>query len=165
MNLFTSKEQELVSEDVFASLKVGGDYVYDAHLKWKEGEEVDTFYESLPFRADRQQPVEPAPSLYEGDVRAVTLDSYERNAAARRKCLEHYGYSCQACGVHLFDVYGPAGQGVIHVHHHTPISTAKARHEVDPVGDLVPLCPNCHSVAHRRATPYTLADLRAMLRR
>ena len=31
-----------------------------------------------------------------------------------------------------------------------------------PWGDLVPLCPNCHAMAHRRRIPYTVAELRAM---
>jgi predicted HNH restriction endonuclease len=35
---------------------------------------------------------------------------------------------------------------------------------VDPIADLRPVCPNCHAVIHRANPPYTLDDVRDMLR-
>jgi len=36
--------------------------------------------------------------------------------------------------------------------------------QLDPVKDLRPICPNCHAMIHRREPPYTIEDLRVMLR-
>ena len=47
-------------------------------------------------------------------------------------------------------VYGERGVGFIHVHHLKPLSEISKEYEVDPIGDLRPLCPNCHAMIHRR---------------
>jgi 5-methylcytosine-specific restriction protein A len=60
--------------------------------------------------------------------------------------------------------YGPVGAGFIEVHHVTPVSSMGPDYLVDPRADLVPLCPNCHSIAHRREVAYTVVEIRAMLR-
>lgn len=100
----------------------------------------------------------------EGARRTVTINAFERNADARRRCLEHYGYDCAVCGVNLQDRYGDAGSGLIHVHHLTPIADIAAPYHVDPIRDRRPVCPTCHAVIHRADPPYTIEDVRAMLR-
>jgi len=52
--------------------------------------------------------------------------------------------------------------GVIEVHHLTPLATVRGVHEVDAVRDLRPLCPNCHTMAHRREPPYTMDALKTL---
>ena len=52
--------------------------------------------------------------------------------------------------------YGVIGRGFIHVHHIVPISTIRESYQVDPVRDLVPVCPNCHAMLHRGHNGITL---------
>jgi hypothetical protein len=112
---------------------------------------------------DRGSP--PDPALVEGALRAVELTVFERNITARRQCLEHYGLSCQACGMTYEDKYGGIGAGLIHVHHVIPLAEIGVEYQVDPVRDLVPLCASCHHVAHRRSPPYTVAEIRDAIER
>ena len=35
---------------------------------------------------------------------------------------------------------------------------------VDPVSDLIPVCPNCHAVIHLKTPPYAPHEVSAMLR-
>lgn len=99
-------------------------------------------------------------TLSEGALKAVELTLYERNAIARRLCIEHYGPTCQACDLNYEDKYGAIGANLIHVHHVTPLSAIGETYQVDPVRDLIPLCATCHHVAHRRNPPYSVAEIR-----
>lgn len=85
----------------------------------------------------------------EGTPNQITLTRYERNPYARRECLEHYGYSCIVCGFNFEETYGEIGKGFIHVHHLNQISSTKKSHKTDPIKDLCPVCPNCHSIIHK----------------
>ena len=104
-------------------------------------------------------------TYFEGAVRQITVDAYERNPAARRRCIAEYGARCVVCGFDFAAVYGEAGSGYIHVHHLRQLSDIGERYEVDPVADLRPVCPNCHAMIHRRTPPYTVEEVRAMLGR
>jgi predicted HNH restriction endonuclease len=44
--------------------------------------------------------------LIEGAVRTITVNAYERNKEARRRCIAHYGPSCVACGFEFGTAYG-----------------------------------------------------------
>ena len=35
--------------------------------------------------------------IFEGAVKHVTVNAYERSPEARRICIEHYGVTCQVC--------------------------------------------------------------------
>lgn len=60
----------------------------------------------------------PVPETYvEGSALRVTVNSYERSPAARRRCIEHYGCLCSVCGFNFENTYGEVGRGFIHVHH------------------------------------------------
>lgn len=104
-----------------------------------------------------------SPKSYEGTPRTVTLTRYERNPQARAKCIEHYGLSCVACGFDFEEVYGPEAEGYIHVHHVKPLSEVESRHEVNPIEDLRPVCPNCHAVIHMVSPPRSIGEIRQML--
>lgn len=99
----------------------------------------------------------------EGAVREITVNAYERSAKARRECIEHFGAVCQVCDFDFEKVYGEIGAGFIHVHHRIMLSEIGESYEVDPKKDLVPVCPNCHSMIHARAQPYTVEELKAIL--
>lgn len=99
----------------------------------------------------------------EGSPRVVRLTSYERNAAARKHCLQHYGTRCVICGFDFEETYGEVGSGFIHVHHILPLALVGDSYEVDPVEDLRPVCPNCHAIIHRRIPCYTIEEIAALL--
>ncbi len=108
-------------------------------------------------------PTETDPTIYmEGARVQVVSHQYERNRDARERCLEHYGYSCSVCGFDFEKVYGDIGHGVIEVHHLTPISANGQIHAVDPIRDLRPVCPNCHTMLHTRTAP-SIEELKARL--
>lgn len=101
---------------------------------------------------------------FEGAVARVLVNAYERDPEARRRCIAHHGTACAACERVLADVYGPIAVGLIHVHHLRPLSECGGRgHQVDPVTDLRPVCPNCHAVLHRRRPPLAIEELQALL--
>ena len=100
----------------------------------------------------------------EGAVRQVTVNAYERNPQARRKCIAHYGARCMACKLDFGARYGKAGADFIHVHHLRPLSDISTQYAVNPVEDLRPVCPNCHAVIHRRNPPYSIEEVQEMLR-
>jgi hypothetical protein len=102
-------------------------------------------------------------ALTEGNGKTVTVNVYERSPLARLRCIEHYGYACTVCGMNFEAHYGPVGKGLIHVHHLQPLASAVKPHEVDPVKDLRPVCPNCHAMLHRKTPPFTIHELREML--
>lgn len=99
---------------------------------------------------------------FEGSKSSVVVNRYERSRYNRALCLRHHGFRCQGCGNQLDEKYGPMGEGVIHVHHVLPISKMNGRYILDPVKDLVPLCPNCHNVVHRTQPPITVDKLREL---
>ena len=99
-------------------------------------------------------------AIFEGAVSKITVNSYERNPEARRKCLNKWGYSCVVCNFHFQLYYGEIGKGYIHVHHLKPISTIGSEYEIDPVKDLRPVCPNCHAMLHRQNPPLSIDELK-----
>lgn len=99
----------------------------------------------------------------EGTKKTIIVNAYERNPKARQKCIEHFGCKCQCCGLEFKEKYGEIGEGFIHVHHLKSLSEIGEEYEIDPIKDLLPLCPNCHSMIHRRKIPYTLDELKTMM--
>ena len=101
---------------------------------------------------------------YEGARATISINSFERNRAARDKCIAHYGPKCYVCGMTFEQTYGSAASGFIHVHHLCPPSTIKKEYCIDPVADLRPVCPNCHSVLHLRKPPFAIEQARRMIK-
>jgi 5-methylcytosine-specific restriction protein A len=102
--------------------------------------------------------------LVEGTSRRISVNAYERNPRARAACLKHYGAVCQVCGMDFNSKYGEVGQGFMHVHHKRPIAMLKANYTVNPLKDLVPVCPNCHAMLHRREPPFDVEQLRTLVK-
>ncbi|SJZ36281.1 HNH endonuclease [Pantoea eucalypti] len=106
----------------------------------------------------------PAPESYvEGAKKQVTVNSYERDPKARQACIDHHGTSCGCCGFDFEKVYGEHGKGFIHVHHKTPLHEVGEEYEVNPITDLVPLCPNCHAMVHRGSKVLSVEKLQEKL--
>lgn len=102
--------------------------------------------------------------IVEGAKQQVTVNRYERSPKARAQCLAHHGYRCKVCNLDFAERYGELGSGFIHVHHVIPLADIGENYEIDPQTDLVPVCPNCHAMLHRRTPPVTVEALRLELR-
>ncbi|MBQ7419765.1 MAG: HNH endonuclease [Prevotella sp.] len=103
--------------------------------------------------------------LYEGALITVKANKYERNQKARRECVAQKGYKCLVCGCDFEATYGEIGKRFIHVHHLTPISSIGKEYQLDVEKDLVPVCPNCHYMIHRKTPPYTIEELKEELQK
>ncbi len=99
----------------------------------------------------------------EGASRTVFVNSYERDRIARMRCIEHYGTSCVVCEFNFGATFGPDGEGFIHVHHLTPLADIRQEHDVDPIRDLRPVCPNCHAMIHLGDQNRTIDEMRQLL--
>ena len=99
----------------------------------------------------------------EGALTTIRINRYERNRRNRAAAIAIHGTACKACGLELGTRYGVIAAGLIDVHHVTPISHLRSEYVIDPVRDLVPLCPNCHAVAHRQDPPLTYREIRLLL--
>lgn len=102
--------------------------------------------------------------LDEGTPYSCESTVYERNPTLRKLCIQHHGTQCAICKMSFEGIYGDAAIGYIHVHHLVPLSTMMDAHQVNPVKDLLPVCPNCHAVIHLKDPPYTPDQVRNMLR-
>lgn len=100
----------------------------------------------------------------EGTPNQVFVTKYERNPFARKKCLDHYGYNCVVCDFNFEKTYGKIGKDFIHVHHLKQVATVGKTYEIDPVKDLRPICPNCHSIIHRQRTPLTIYEVKQLIK-
>lgn len=100
---------------------------------------------------------------FEGSVKKITVNAYERDLNARRKCIEANGLSCVICGFNFEKRYGTIGKGFIHVHHLKPLSEIGKEYEINPQKDLCPLCPNCHVMVHQRMPPYSIEEVKEMI--
>jgi len=99
----------------------------------------------------------------EGALTRILVNKYERSPKNRAACIAHYGACCLACGFDFNAQYGPLANGYIHVHHLTPISQLGPDYVINPTQELVPLCPNCHAMAHLKDPPFTVEELRQMV--
>lgn len=105
-----------------------------------------------------------SPEQYvEGASKTVSVNTYERSADARAKCIAHHGYSCAACGFNFEQVYGAIGEKYIHVHHIIPLSEIRKEYVLNPIKDLVPVCANCHGIIHRTRPALTVDQLKQHL--
>lgn len=104
--------------------------------------------------------------IIEGARKSIIVNKYERDPKARIACIEHFGAVCMVCGFDFSKVYGDKFTGKIHVHHIVPISTIGEEYQLNPIIDLVPLCPNCHYIAHLKGNKevYSIEELQGMLK-
>ena len=101
--------------------------------------------------------------LFEGAKKQITVNAYERNSEARRECIKEYGYKCCVCEFDFAEYYGDIGIGFIEVHHLKPLNEINKEYEVNPLNDLRPICPNCHSMLHR--SNFSIEKLRDILQK
>lgn len=107
----------------------------------------------------------PEEILIEGAMRDIISNKYERNLKARSRCIAYYGTACQVCGFDFGAVFGEEFAGKIEVHHRKPLYEIKENYVVDPIKDLIPVCPNCHLMLHsKKDGVYTVEELREKLK-
>jgi 5-methylcytosine-specific restriction protein A len=105
---------------------------------------VDAFHENIfPDSAETE-------NCIEGAHISVKVNRYERSSVARQKCIDANGCYCHICGLDFEKQYGEVGADFIHVHHVIPLNEISKEYIVDPVHDLIPVCPNCHAMLHRK---------------
>lgn len=103
--------------------------------------------------------------LWEGAAITRFVNVFERNSKARAECVQRHGKRCKGCNIDFEEQYGELGRGFIHVHHVVPISGIKSRYQIDPIKDLIPLCPNCHAMIHKQDNPADIEGLRRRISR
>ena len=101
--------------------------------------------------------------FYEGTITSVQVNKYERNPLARRMCIEHFGCLCNVCKFDFLKRYGDLGRNYIHVHHIIPMASIKKEYILNPEKDLIPVCPNCHSMIHRKKEMLSITELKQMI--
>lgn len=101
----------------------------------------------------------------EGTATEVRSIRYERNPINRQLCLFRKGYNCSVCGMNFYNVYGEIGYHFIEVHHTTPVSMMGPDYHLDVDRDLVPLCPNCHAMVHKRNPLFTVEELKKLMKK
>jgi len=115
----------------------------------------------LPLEDQKPGDVEGLP---EGAMQMIKINRYERDRRNRAAALAIHGCCCTACEMNFEQTYGSASAGFIEIHHVVPVSQIGADYVVDPRNDLIPLCSNCHSVAHLRTPPFTINEIRKFLK-
>ncbi|HEX8278112.1 MAG TPA: HNH endonuclease [Segetibacter sp.] len=104
-------------------------------------------------------------NFYEGEIKQITINKHERNPLARRICIDYYGICCQICNFNFYETYGELGKDFIHVHHLIPISQTAKEYKLDPLRDLIPICPNCHSMIHRKKEVLPIEELKKLVKK
>jgi len=106
---------------------------------------------------------EDSKSLIEGAKKQITVNAYERSSKARQECIDEYGVTCVICDFNFEEIYGKIGKDFIHVHHLTEISSIAEDYEINPIKDLIPVCPNCHAMLHKRKPPYSINEMKQLI--
>ncbi len=135
---------------------------------WKIKKELVEALEETKLTGDEQYPeeiqIDRQTNLTEGLKKTITVNSYERNPKARQKCIDYWKPICSVCDFDFEKKYGDLGKGFIHVHHLVPVSDIGLTYQVDPIYDLRPVCPNCHSMLHKTNPPLTIEELKKIIK-
>jgi 5-methylcytosine-specific restriction protein A len=120
-----------------------------------DNNQIDFFPETI-IEADTE---------YEGAKKTVVVNKYERSSKARENAVKYHGLNCKVCLINFKEKYGEIGQDFIHIHHIIPINEIGKNYKVDYKKDLIPVCPNCHSMLHRKLNGKepTIEELKQMV--
>lgn len=100
----------------------------------------------------------------EGEKKFHFTSYFERRKNYRDAALNAHGYICKVCGFDFEKKYGKLGKHFIHVHHIKPVSEIEKPRAIDPVKELIPVCPNCHAMIHRRKnSTLSIEELRSII--
>ena len=117
----------------------------------------------LPVEEESENAQSEVTGYPEGALATVQANRYERDRRNRAAAIAIHGTACKGCNLEMGARYGSVASGFVEIHHVTPVSQLGPGYVIDPERDLLPLCPNCHAVVHRRSPPFTVAELRELL--
>lgn len=98
-------------------------------------------------------------TITEGNVKTSVSKRYLRSIKLRNAAIEHFSHngsiSCDCCGFEFKSFYGEKyGVSCIEIHHLRPIfqyPSSSITQTIDAaLQNLMPVCPNCHRVIHRK---------------
>lgn len=136
---------------------ISENYGYSYSIVFRKDKIMENNFELYSYEIEE-------PTKYmEGATKTVSVNVYERNAAARKACIEHYGLNCSVCDINFYSKYGDIGKGFVHVHHLRSLAKLNDQYEVDPINDLRPVCPNCHAMLHKESPPISIEVLKTHL--
>jgi len=104
---------------------------------------------------------------YEGAKKTVLVNKYERSSKARENAVRHHGLICQVCETNFEEKYGIIGKDFIHIHHLIPVNEIGKNYKINYKKDLIPVCPNCHAMLHRKFNGQepTVEELKKMIKK
>jgi predicted HNH restriction endonuclease len=137
-------------------------YMYSFAKAFLNRVDQDIFLSEGELSIDELPPVSDRDYI-EGARIPIWVERIERDRAARLKCIRHHGAWCHVCEIDFEKVYGRIGRGFIHVHHLKQLSAVRNPKRTDPINDLIPLCPNCHAMIHRKKRMVTIESLRKQM--
>ena len=146
-NLIKLEDEKPISEN----------YGYSYSIVFQKDKILETNFEFHP-----EEIVDPG-KYKEGATKTVSVNVYERSAAARKACVVYYGFNCSVCDINFQTEYGDIGKGFIHVHHLKSLAKLDDQYEVDPINDLRPVCPNCHAMLHKETPSIAIEVLKVHL--
>lgn len=155
-----SNDMYYVNSEMFKSKKVNLKNGFELYLQTNDiniNNYDDQYNQTLA-----EEVVKPS-KFFEGATKTISVNYYERNPDARKKCIQYYGSTCIICGFNFSQIYKKVQKEFIHVHHIKPLSKITDEYEVDPINDLRPVCPNCHAVIHLREPAYTIDEVKDMI--
>jgi len=107
--------------------------------------------------------------IYEGMQKITQSKVYIRSAELRNAAIIKYTKNgrikCNICCFDFEEFYGDYGKGFIEVHHQKPVfmfNDSEVEKTIkDALGNVVPVCSNCHRIIHRIRPPYLVSDIRS----
>lgn len=107
--------------------------------------------------------VTPEEGEVEGEIKLTVIKRRERSARNRLLALTIHGTQCKGCGDDPVERHGPVYGGITEIHHIEPLCELGTPRAYDPATDLIPLCPNCHRITHRKKPALTLKELKNLI--
>ena len=101
-------------------------------------------------------------------TKKITVNAYERDPKKRQECIDAHGskgYNCAICKFNFEKIYGNIGKEYIHVHHEKPLSEINKKYKINPAKDLIPVCPNCHAMLHKREPMYSIDEIKKLIKK
>lgn len=161
-----NKHEELYTEFV--------EYCHAYGFKHSKPDRKKRHYHIWPHKIDTgmvfaDEVNDPLSEYWEGATKTVKVNRYERDLSARTACIDEKGAFCNICELVFAEFYGDSCAGFIHVHHLVPLSEIRKGYHVNPSEDLLPVCPNCHAMLHRKNKafgdrPPSVGELKAMIK-
>lgn len=115
------------------------------------------FRELIDYTICKDDPNAFERGYFEGRTKESKGLSKSRNSKIVFQRYKEDKFTCQVC---KFKLEMKNGKYVIECHHKTPL----LKETITKLSDLVCLCPTCHRIAHKRREPFTLEEIKSILR-